>query len=357
MVNSQDKYGIDSQKLIYHIPELSRWINGEIVYPIYIDLGLTSRCNHRCIFCAFDFLGYEPIDLDINCLKNFIQEAARKGVKSIMFAGEGEPLLHNYIIEAVNFTKASGIDVAITTNGVLLDKFDLEKLLQPLTWLRISLDASTPETYAYLHNTAPEEFTKVVENIRSVVHVKNKIGLGVTIGVQFLLLPYNYPEVIDAVNMMKNLEVDYFVVKPYSQHPSSVNKIRCNFDKEIPDLEIELSKYSNEKFEVILRKSAVESLKTDKPYDECLGLDFITRITANGDVYPCNNFVGNKEFVFGNICTQSFSEIWEGKRRKEVVQKINQGGYVSKCRKGCRLENINRFLTALKNPPPHVNFI
>ena len=95
----------------------------------------------------------------------------------------------------------------------------------------------------------------------------------------------------------------------------------------------------------------------NKPYKECLGLDFVTYISAEGNVYPCSNFIGNKEFVFGNICTQSFTEIWEGKRRREVIHKINSQGYIENCRKGCRLESINRFLTALKNPPPHVNFI
>ena len=43
-----------------------------------------------------------------------------KGLKSIVYAGEGEPLLHKEAFDIINYTKALGIDAAVSTNGVLL---------------------------------------------------------------------------------------------------------------------------------------------------------------------------------------------------------------------------------------------
>lgn len=110
-----DKYRIDSHKLIYYIPRVYEWLQGKNICPIYIEIGLIGGCNHRCIFCAFDFLKYKPYILDEICFKRFILGAAKK---SILYSGEGEPLLHKNATDITVFTKKAGIDVALTANGV-----------------------------------------------------------------------------------------------------------------------------------------------------------------------------------------------------------------------------------------------
>ena len=98
-------------------------------------------------------------------------------------------------------------------------------------------------------------------------------------------------------------------------------------------------------------------MQEPKPYTKCLGFSFATRITAEGDVFPCNAFAGKKEYSLGNMCKDSFDNIWKSKRRKEIIEKIYSQWDVEKCRKPCRLDEINRYLWELKNPSPHVNFI
>ena len=65
----RDKFRIDSHKLIYHVPRVHEWFHGKNIYPIYTEIGLFGGCNHRCIFCAFDFLNYKPDILNKSCLK------------------------------------------------------------------------------------------------------------------------------------------------------------------------------------------------------------------------------------------------------------------------------------------------
>ena len=74
----------------------------------------------------------------------------------------------------------------------------------------------------------------------------------------------------------------------------------------------------------------------------------IIRIDAEGDI------LHYQETLFWN--EKKFSEIWEGERRKEVLERIGQKG-VEGCRKGCRLDVINSYLNRLKNPGAHDNFI
>lgn len=353
-----DKFKIDSHKLYYHIPRIYNWLKGKNIYPIYIEVGIYSGCNHRCSFCAFDFLQYSANSLQLDCFKRFINVAAKKGVKSILFAGEGEPLLHKNVIELVSFTKNKGIDVALATNGVMLSKDKSRKLLSCLTWLKVSLDAADKNTYANTHGTNKEDFKAVITNLKETVKIRNKNKYGCVIGAQLLLIPENYKEVIKFVQIMRDIGIDYAVIKPYSHHPSSHNFINSKFSyKKTGFLEKQLERYSSDSFQVIFRRRAMEGLNEKKAYKHCYGLPFATHIAANGDVYPCNFFVGKKEFSFGNICQESFLQIWEGSRRKKIMARINSKQDMNACRCSCRLDKINQYLWELKNPNQHVNFI
>ena len=84
--------------------------------------------------------------------------------------------------------------------------------------------------------------------------------------------------------------------------------------------------------------------------------DKFSMIDINGNIIPCNLYYGNPEFTYGNLNENIFSEIWQGEKRKEILQKIREKG-VKECRIGCRLDAINRYLYRIKNPHPHDNFI
>lgn len=353
-----DNFRIDSHKLIYHIPRVNEWLRGKNIYPIYIEIGLYGGCNHRCIFCAFDFLKYEPYILDGRRLRKFIREAAERGVKAILYSGEGEPLLYKNAIDIVIFTKQTGIDVALVTNGVMYDKERAKRSLGYLTWLKVSLDAGLEKTYGVIHGTKKDDFKIVLNNIKEAVKIRDRDKHNCSIGVQFLLIPQNYKEVIPLAQILSNLGVDYLVIKPYCRYPQGMSRIGAKFEyKNMFYLEKKLEKYSKNNFQIIFRKHTMEKLEKEKPYGYCLGLPFAAHVTAEGDMYPCNVFVGKKEFAFGNICQKSFKDIWQGKRRKEIMEMIYTKWNIRNCRKACRLDEINRYLWELRNPSSHVNFI
>jgi cyclic pyranopterin phosphate synthase len=182
-----DSYQIDSHKLMYHVCRVHEWLNGRNIYPIYMEIGPSGSCNHRCTYCGLDFMKYQKRFLDTEILKQRLTEMGRLGLKSIMYAGEGEPFLHKDLPKLICHTKQSGIDVAITTNAVLFKPQWAEEIMAHTTWIKASIDGATPKTYAQIHRTREEDFHKVIRNMTHAVERRRVGGYPCTLGTQLLL--------------------------------------------------------------------------------------------------------------------------------------------------------------------------
>ena len=346
---------VDSHKLIYHPERVRNWLKTGDCYPLYVEIGVTNRCNHRCIFCALDWFEKKPIDIDPDVMKRTLREMAECGVKSVMFAGEGEPLMHREICDFVSCAKFQGLDVAITTNGVLFEKEKLEETLPSLSWVRFSVDAGTTDTHKKIHRGGPKDFDKVLKNIREAVTIKKRDNLPVVIGVQFLLIPDNLDDLLPFVELFRDIGVDNVQIKPYSQHPLSKNRYSIEY-AQYQTFENDVKNFESPGFQVIFRSKTTQRLITKRDYNICYGMPFFTLIEADGSIIPCMMFYRNPEFCFGNIYDESFASIWQGEKRKHILHQLTKNT-IEHCRDGCRLDAINRYLAQLKNPHPHVNFI
>jgi radical SAM protein with 4Fe4S-binding SPASM domain len=352
-----DNIRMDSHKLIYHPETVSRWLNGENIYPIEMEIGLTNACNHRCIFCALDYTGYKPNMINGKTLKSNLKELAPKGLKSIIYAGEGEPLIHKEAPDIINYTKSLGIDAAMSTNGVLLTPEVSRECLKSLTWIRFSIAGITDETYNKIHQCKPGDLSKVLTNMEEAVKVKKDQHLHTTIGVQLLLLPDNKNEIVQMANRLRNIGVDYFTIKPFSQHPQSHNILQVDYE-EMLNLEKEVRELQTDDFKIYFRAHAMQKkIEHKRCYKHCWALPFMVYMDAKGNLWPCIVFMGKEELKYGNINDQSFVDIWEGEHRKEIIDYFMNMDLEKNCRELCRLDEMNRYLDELKNPGGHVNFI
>jgi len=354
-----DKYRIDSHKLIYHVDRVHAWQQGENVYPIYMEISPAGTCNHRCTFCALDYMEYQKRFLDTAMLTERLSEMGRLGVKSIMYAGEGEPLLHKDMAEIVRATKNAGIDVAMTTNGVLLRQEVAAEIMPHMEWIKVSINAGTPETYAQIHRCSPADFDKVVANLEAANELRRSRNLRCTLGMQLLLIPENAHEVRDLAAIAQRIGMDYLVVKPYSQHPKSHTEAYSQVDyRHYLALADEMKTFNTENFTVLFRTNAMSKAASGKRcYDHCLAIPFWSYADAGGNVWGCSVHLGDERFCYGNLNDQTFQEIWEGERRRQSIQWMNENLDLDACRINCRMDEINNYLWQLTHPPEHVNFI
>ncbi len=136
-----------------------------------IDIELTNRCNAHCGFCPRDLTPHQGL-MTRDVLRQSLARVVemRDGAQScwpdcreISFCGLGDQLLHPEVAPFVRATRDAGFEVAVNTNGALLNAHRAELLLDAgVTRLFVNageIDGAYDELYGL-------PFERVSENVR-----------------------------------------------------------------------------------------------------------------------------------------------------------------------------------------------
>jgi MoaA/NifB/PqqE/SkfB family radical SAM enzyme len=366
------------------------WDKAKDVYPIYVEVSPVGYCNHECTFCGVDYMLDRPDKpmLKADVMNALLGDMAACGVLSVMFAGAGEPLLYKPLADAIVHADGVGLDTSITTNGVLLTEAFARKAFAAsrLRWIKVSINAGTPEVYAAIHRTKPDDFDRVLRNLEAAMKIREQLGARVTIGAQMVALPaiegadksrplvrVKYPSNIDTAEplarRLRDVGVDYLVVKPYSQHlMSEETRVYEHTAYEDADAWARgLEAISRPGFDVVVRTRTMAGVTGDRGYEKCHATPFHwAYVEADGEVWGCSAYLGRGEdgrhfgddrFRYGNVNTASFRDVWRGERRRANWEYVRNGLDISECRKNCRMHHVNGYLEQLLHPGPHASFI
>lgn len=351
-------FNFDGHKLFYNFKTTYDLLTDKIVNPVYIEYSPVGNCNHRCVFCAYDYIGYQSRRLDKAKTISSIKDFAKLGVKAMLFAGEGEPLLHPDIPDFIATAFDSGVDTGIYTNGVLFDQKRIKDIFPKLTFVRISFNGGNRDVYKKVHKK--DDFDKVIKNIEFAVNLKRKNNIKCDVGLQFVVIPENIDSILDISKLGREIGVDYLAIKPFVQH-NSQKKYLLEHNYSLPELKPildEAESFSTSSYKVIARKEAFRKYY-DRPYSCCFALPLFGVVLSDGNVYACGPFLGDERFRYGNINEKNIIQIYRGKRRRDIISYAKTALDCKKnCMPNCRLDAINRSLWELKHPTvEHVNFV
>ncbi|GJD09238.1 Cyclic pyranopterin monophosphate synthase, mitochondrial [Galdieria sulphuraria] len=138
----------------------------------YLRVSVTEKCNFRCLYCMpEEGVQLSPSEniLSKNEIIRLLQLFSHYGVDKVRFTG-GEPLVRKDFLDIVQSTKQqTNISrLAITTNGMILNKY-LESLKESgVSGLNISLDTLIPVKFEFItrrrgHKTVLDSIFKAVE--------------------------------------------------------------------------------------------------------------------------------------------------------------------------------------------------
>ncbi|MFL6437324.1 MAG: GTP 3',8-cyclase MoaA [Terriglobales bacterium] len=136
-----------------------------------LRISITDRCNYRCVYCRTGNEGAQYADLKLEEYLRMVHVLVTLGVEKVRITG-GEPLLRKGLVDFVRqlsglrTTSGKKLDIAITTNGHLL-----EDMAQPLkdaglSRITVSMDAVDPEKFARITRVAGG-FERVSAGIRA----------------------------------------------------------------------------------------------------------------------------------------------------------------------------------------------
>ena len=371
MNKNQEKIILDGHKLAWHKERVEAWLKGERIAPITIDIALTKKCTYHCLYCFAQLQKNIERELSKEVIFRFLDDCKDIGVKAISFVSDGESTCSPYLYEAIKKGKKNGLDIALGTNGYLLDDNKLEEILPCLTYLRFNISAGDPKGYSKIHGVPEKCFYKVINTIKKAVKIKKKNGLSVTIGLQMVLMPQFKDQILPFAKLGKSLGVDYAVIKHCSDDENKTLGVDYEKYFDLIDLLKEAEKLSDENYLVKAKWSKILS-KGERKYKQCFGPPFMLQISGNGLVAPCGAFFSEKykKFHIGNIIDTPFKEIFQSERYWEVMSYLASENFDARkmCAKLCLQEKINEYLWALKKgeieleepkgePPLHLNFI
>jgi len=311
--------------------------------PISIQIGLTHRCNLRCVHCDIWKAEKKEKELTTEEWKKVILKLKDWLGPFRLDIAEGEPFLRKDILDIILFCDENNIRTVVTTNGTLIEKEKIKLLskIKSLT-LNISLDGASPETHDYLRN-----FSDVYQKVMETLFYFNVNTRRCYIAIATILMGYNIDDIMlllkkvlvdrlaDSINfqaLTHNFDAPYHP-KWYEQNPLWPKGEYKEKILKLLDNLIELVKIG---YPINNPITQLEAMKRyfNNPSSDSIGKcnagerNFI--INSSGKVLLC----WNMEPV-GNILDDEPEKIWNSistnLRRRQIAD----------CKRTCRILNCN----------------
>lgn len=372
MSNSPSDLILDGTKIAWQQERVDAWMRGERIAPITIDMALTRACNFGCNYCYAMLQENDRKVISQKVIYDFLEDCAEIGVRGISLVSDGESTISPVFVDTIVRGSELGLSMAVGTNGFVLTREKLEKILPHLTYLRINISAGERKRYAEIMGVKEHWFDRVCQNIRDMVDIKKKNNLSVTIGLQMVLMPEYADQIMPLALLGKELRPDYLVIKHCSDNEDGDLGVDYSGYAKLTDLLKQAESCSDEGYQVSVKWSKINAGNT-RSYQRCYGPPFLLQLSGSGLVAPCGMLFNEryKKFHIGNICEERFRDIFAGDRYWEVMSYLASPDFNAQkmCGSLCLQHKVNEYLDAVVKDqiaapdmtglpvPQHIDFI
>jgi GTP 3',8-cyclase len=136
-----------------------------------LRVSITDRCNYKCVYCRTGELGAQYPELEIDEYLRLSSLFVSLGITKVRLTG-GEPLLRHGLLDLVRALAhlrtldGQPLDLALTTNGHLLDSLAQPLKDAGLARITVSMDAVDAPTFERI-TRVPGSFASVLSGIRA----------------------------------------------------------------------------------------------------------------------------------------------------------------------------------------------
>lgn len=295
-------------------------LDGDFLPPVGGVIDLTDACNASCSHCnAQSFRSGNTLSTEH--VKKVIDILADWGVKSMCYAGGGEPTLHPDFAEILEYTYDKGLELEISTNGTNLDKEKINAIANYGKFCGVSIDAGKRETWEELKGL--DLWEKMIADTTELATKARKTGLDFTY--KYMIVPDNQYELVDACRKAKVMGFQNFFVRPAAlKHVPGVDMKDTDFDEDaIMKQYDECLTYEDDSFKVYGAFGRVKGDMTPKlKFDKCRATPLVALFCADGYCYTCISKREQKEY---RMCKHlDIKDYWNSKEHKELIDSIDK---------------------------------
>ncbi len=136
-----------------------------------LRISITDRCNYKCVYCRTGKDGAQYPELPLEDYLRMVRLFVSLGIEKVRITG-GEPLLRRDVVafvrelNALRTVSGERLDLAITTNGHLLESLAEPLKAAGLSRVTVSMDAVDAEKFAAI-TRVPDSYYQVLAGVRA----------------------------------------------------------------------------------------------------------------------------------------------------------------------------------------------
>lgn len=188
----------------------------------YLRISITEHCNLRCTYCMPEegiLLTPKSHLMTADEIVSIAQTFVNLGVSKIRLTG-GEPLVRKEAKDIILRLGKLGINLSITTNGILVSNFIETFKEAGITTVNISIDSLVKDKFNKI--TRRDYFDIVQKNIDLLLQEKFNVKLNVV-----LIKSFNDNEILDFIltTKNKNIQIRFIEFMPFNGNQWDKSKL------------------------------------------------------------------------------------------------------------------------------------
>ena len=269
--------------------------------PLSLNIEASRACNIKCIYCVHSLPGekladinFKPDIMDRDIYFKIVDDckAFEKKIKTIRFAGMGEPLMNRHLAEMITYTKQSEIcdQIVVFTNALLLNHEVSSALINAGTDVfRITIQGLSAKTYKE-NAGAKHDYEAFMDNLKYLYKIRSKCRI--------------FIKMLDFA-VKEEEEVFYDMFGDICDEIAIENVTTANNEVDYSDIFQEDNKL------IVTGEHEMNRVHV------CPYPFYMLTINADGNVSACCKAI-NKAFLVGNVRQESLYEIWSNQRINEL---------------------------------------
>jgi radical SAM protein with 4Fe4S-binding SPASM domain len=257
-----------------------------------VHYKLTDNCNLRCRYCYAES-GKDSGHLSFNELSRIAREVAEIAPSVECVLSGGEPMLHPDLFRFSELLRSMGNQISLLTNGTLINRTNIDRIVALATRIKISLDGSTEAIHSLTRGK--KSYATIVQAIDMLIEHGANVQVAMTV----------HKENSDDIDAM---------TRRYGSHLTFQPLFMAGRDSERHHLALTGREY----YEALASTENVAPMASigtlleglrGRGVKRCALAEAEISISENGDVYPCQ-MLEAPEFLAGNLRETPLKEIY-----------------------------------------------